>query len=228
MKSGREALIEAARTLLAAQPDREPSTRELYEAAGVAAPTLYHHFGTKDALLDVVVEEAFTDYLHAKRAAPRTGDHLVDFAAGWDLHVEFGVNNPVLYRLMFNGSTVATPAARAAEDVLRNRLAELAEAGLLRTDVEVALNATIAAAMGCVFQLHRTGGSPDDALARTLRDALLAELMGRRDADGPRGAAVALISWLGTAPTTFTDPEIALLRQWLREISTISSKGTNA
>src|ERR1039458_1877956 len=70
MESGKRRLMEAARSLLAEHPEREPSTRELYEAAGVTPPTLYHHFGTKDGLLEAVVEEAFSSYLERKRGVP--------------------------------------------------------------------------------------------------------------------------------------------------------------
>ena len=73
MDSGRRRLIDAGLALLTEQADREPSTRELYEAAGVAAPTLYHHFGTKEGLLEAVVTEAFSDYLERKRAVPDSG-----------------------------------------------------------------------------------------------------------------------------------------------------------
>ena len=153
--------LDAARSLLAEHPEREPSTRELYEAAGVAAPTLYHHFGTKDGLLEAVVEEAFSSYLERKRGVPRTGDLLTDFAAGWDMHVGFGVDNPVLYALMYGRvEGRRSQAAQTAEAELRRGLEQLADAGLPRLGVDEAIAVTTAMAIGYVTQLTRGGGLP--------------------------------------------------------------------
>jgi AcrR family transcriptional regulator len=215
--------MEAARSLLAAHPDREPSTRDLYEAAGVAPPTLYHHFGTKDGLLEAVVEEAFSAYLERKRAVPQTGDLLADFAAGWDMHIGFGVENPVLYSLMYGGQLMnggqqgrRSQSARTAEAELRRGLERLAAAGLLRIGVDEALAVTTAMAIGCVTQLIHGGGSATGPLARTIRAALLSELTGQSaDRDGAAQAARLLLSRLGSAPGLFTPAEEALLRQWL-------------
>src|SRR5690606_35602972 len=132
MRSGRENLLAAARTLLAERPDHEPTTRELYEAAGVSAPTLYHHFGDKDGLVEAAVDEAFAAYLERKRAVPSTGDLVADFEAGWDMHVTFGVENPALYAVMFGRTSGRRArAARVAEEELRASLVRLDDAGLL-------------------------------------------------------------------------------------------------
>jgi AcrR family transcriptional regulator len=145
MESGKRRLMEATRSLLAEHPEREPSTRQLYEAAGVAPPTLYHHFGTKDGLLEAVVEEAFSSYLERKRGVPVTGDLLIDFAAGWDMHIGFGVDNPVLYALMYGREEGRqSRAAQTAEAELRRGLEQLASAGLLRIGVDEATAVTTA------------------------------------------------------------------------------------
>src|SRR6202012_4358989 len=99
--------------------------------------TLYHHFGTKDGLLEAVAEEAFAAYLERKRGAPRTGDLLADFAAGWDMHIGFGVENPVLYALIYGREEGRrSRAAQVAEAELRRGLEQLASAGLLRIGVD--------------------------------------------------------------------------------------------
>lgn len=213
--------MDAASMLLAQHPDREPSTRELYEAAGVAAPTLYHHFGTKEGLLEAVVENAFTAYLQRKHEVPRTGDLLVDFAAGWDMHVEFGVENPVLYRLMYTRPDAQrSSAAMIAETELRLALEQLADAQLLRIDLDTALAVTTAMAMGCVMQLNQTGGSATGATARSIRTALIAELTGHALEDiDPGQAARLLLARLGSAGGLFTPAEEALLHQWLRSLA---------
>jgi AcrR family transcriptional regulator len=221
MSSGRDRLMEAARSLLAEHPEREPSTRELYEAAGVAPPTLYHHFGTKDGLLEAVVDEAFSAYLERKRGVPRTGDLLLDFAAGWDMHVGFGVENPVLYTLMYRREQGRhSRAAQTAEAELRRGLEQLAEAGLLRMDVDEAMAVTTAMAIGCVTQLIHTGGSATGPVARSMRAALMSELTGHSpERNAPDLAARLLLARLGSVPELFTPAEEALLRQWLHALA---------
>jgi AcrR family transcriptional regulator len=221
MRSGRESLLDAARTLLAEHPDREPTNRELYEAAGVAAPTLYHHFGDKGGLIEAVVEEAFTAYLEQKRALPRTGDLMVDFGVGWDMHIGFGVANPVLYTVMYGRADgQRSRAAQTAAAELRRGLEHLADAGLLLMDVDEALAVTTAMAIGCVLQLSHSGGSATGPLARAMRSALLAQLTGvqpeRDDADQ---AVRSLLVRLNSGTGLFTTAEEALLRQWLRTLA---------
>jgi AcrR family transcriptional regulator len=220
MTSGRSRLVEAARSLLAEHPEREPSTRELYEVAGVAPPTLYHHFGTKAGLLEAVVEEAFSAYLERKRGVPRTGDLLTDFAAGWDMHIGFGVENPVLYALMHGREEGQRPrAAQTAEAELRRGLERLADAGLLRIGVDEAVAVTTAMAIGCVTQLIHDGGSATGPVARSMRAALMSELTGHSpERDDAGHAARLLLARLGSVSGLFTPAEEALLRQWLHTL----------
>jgi AcrR family transcriptional regulator len=213
--------LEAARSLLAEHPGREPSTRELYEAAGVAPPTLYHHFGTKGGLLEAVVDEAFSSYLERKRGVPRTGDLLIDFAAGWDMHIGLGVENPVLYALMYGRPEGRhSRAAQTAEAQLRLGLEQLADAGLLRIGVDKAMAVTTAMAMGCVTQLMHGGGSATGSVARSMRAALMSELTGHSPERGYAGqAARLLLARLGSASGLLTPAEEALLRQWLHALA---------
>jgi AcrR family transcriptional regulator len=219
MTSGRDRLLTAAAELLTADPTQEPSTRELYDAAGVAAPTLYHHFGTKEGLLDAVVEHAFQDYLDRKNGMRRTGDLVADFAAGWDLHVAFGLANPVLYGLMYAPSRT-TAAARTADGLLRSGLQRMHDAGLLRLDVDTAATMTTSMAIGCVTQLNRQGRSADDPAALKIRDCLIGELTGRpMTPTSPAQAARLLLGQLTERSDAFTPAESALLGQWLLVIA---------
>jgi AcrR family transcriptional regulator len=219
MISGRTRLLQAASKLLAERPSHEPSTRELYEAAGVAAPTLYHHFGTKEGLLDAVVEQAFVGYLERKQSMLRTGDLVADFRAGWDLHVEFGLANPVLYALMYSPGRTSTAVA-TADTHLRAALQRMSDAGLLRVDIDTAATTTTAMAIGCVTQLNREHSSVDSPAAQAIRTALLAQLTGQPSTNTtPEHAARALLLALPNRDEQFTPAESALLTQWLRAIA---------
>ncbi|WP_344789729.1 TetR/AcrR family transcriptional regulator [Gryllotalpicola daejeonensis] len=221
MPSGRDRLLTAARSLLSAQPDREPSTREIYTAAGVGAPTLYHHFGDKDGLLDAAIEDAFGDYLSRKRMVPQTGDLLADFAAGWDMHVRFGVENPALYRLMYSANDGRrSSSAETAEKALREGLERLAAAGILTVSIDEAVAMTTATAIGCVTELVRTSQPAEAPVAHRMRDTLIAELSGGGDqVDDAAKAARTLLSRMPEVEQVMTSPEAALLGQWLRTLA---------
>lgn len=224
MTSGRTRLLDAATHLLSIRPAEVPSTRELYEAAGVAAPTLYHHFGTKEGLLDVVVEQAFAEYLHRKEAMLRTGELVADFRAGWDLHVEFGIANPALYALMYAPGRCSA-AAETADQHLQAALTRMHDVGLLRIDVATAASVTTATAIGCVTQMNRQHRPITDPAVKAIRDALIEQLTGQPPTKiPPEQAARALLRDLPNRAPQFTPAETALLAQWLRGIADEAAK----
>ena len=213
----RQRLIDAAVTLLGEHPQREPTTRELCALAGVTAPSLYHHFGDKDGLLAQVLEEAFAAYLDRKRASGRTGDLVDDFAAGWDMHLRFGLANPLLYSAMFaSAGPRGQRATQLAADELRRELESLDRAGLLRLPVDTAASVTLAASVGCVLQLVRDGGTVDGPVSRELRDSLLHQLFGTTTSGDRRGGtAQDLLADLAASDSTLGAEESALMRKWL-------------
>jgi hypothetical protein len=163
----------------------------------------------------------FSSYLERKRGVPVTGDLLIDFAAGWDMHIGFGVDNPVLYALMYGREEGRqSRAAQTAEAELRRGLEQLASAGLLRIGVDEATAVTTAMAIGCVTQLVHGGGSATGPLARSMRAALMSELTGYSPErnDGEQAARL-LLARLGSVPGLFTPAEEGLLRQWLRTLT---------
>src|SRR2546428_13217209 len=94
----RDRLLLAAAQLLHEAGGKEVSTRAICERAGVQAPTLYHHFGSKQGLLDAVVNYGFTQYVQA----PSPGGDPVDrIREGWDRHVEYGLAHPAFYVLLY-------------------------------------------------------------------------------------------------------------------------------
>ena len=62
----RDRLLLAAAQLLDEAAGGPVSTRQITQRAGVRAPTLYHHFGSKQALLDEVVSHGFKEFLEVK------------------------------------------------------------------------------------------------------------------------------------------------------------------
>ncbi len=128
----RRAILDAAEELLAAGGEEGLSIRELCARAGVTPPTIYHHFGEKAALVDRVVDERFADFDRAVagRAAPT--DPVEALRWGFDRYVEYGVEHPRHYRLMFETRHERpTPSGRRAYDGLRRSVAAIGAAGRL-------------------------------------------------------------------------------------------------
>lgn len=218
----RDRILRAAAKLLT-EADGEPiSTRAVCTAAGVGAPTLYHHFGDKRGLLDAVAAYGFERYLASKRAQRSTGDPVDDLRRGWDLHVEYGRTNPAFYTLMY-GTSRQPPIAREAEAILLGLVGAVARAGRLRVPVETAARMINAAGVGVTLAI--IAGAEDGELSVRTREAILGAITlapdGREDsAASPASRAVALRAAVAAEPPPhLTAAEAALLNEWLDRIA---------
>jgi len=191
----RQVLIDAAAEVIARHGVEAASTREIYLRAGVKAPTLYHHFGDKQGLLDAVVTDAFERYLAQKRALRATGDPAADLRQGWDVHVAFARANPSVYRLMWPaGHADLPPAAAESARALREGFAALAGRGQLRAGVTPrdAARALSAALSGVTAAITRDPDDPGNArLSATVRDAVIDALVAPSATRSPRSQAEA-------------------------------------
>jgi AcrR family transcriptional regulator len=231
----RSRIIETAAGLLAQSADVDVSTRAICDAAGVTAPTLYHHFGDKDGLLAAVVDFGWAAFLETKLAvAAVVHDHVADdIRAGWDNHLEFARENPSFYKLMWSPAVAASSSAvREAYQMLYDRLQLGAGRGQLRMSAEAAsrmvLSATTGAALSLISQPDLYG---DGTFATQLREAVIAWITvppgTRSPAHDPEreaepaiaSAAVTLSSRLTAEDTPLTGPEMALMQQWLTTLA---------
>lgn len=231
----RSRIIETAAGLLAQSADVDVSTRAICDAAGVTAPTLYHHFGDKDGLLAAVVDFGWAAFLETKLAvAAVVHDHVADdIRAGWDNHLEFARENPSFYKLMWSPAVAASSSAvREAYQMLYDRLELGAGRGQLRLSAEAAsrivLSATTGAALSLISQPDLYG---DGTFATQLREAVIAWVTvpqgtpssthdPEREAEPTiASAAATLSSRLTTGDTPLTGPEMALMQQWLTTLA---------
>src|SRR4051794_40170024 len=82
--------------------EEDVSIRAVAERVGVTPPSIYLHFADKDALLDAVVVDAFTDLHEAvDKAAADATDVVAALAAQGRAYVAFARSRPEHYRLMF-------------------------------------------------------------------------------------------------------------------------------
>jgi AcrR family transcriptional regulator len=230
----RTKMLRAAERLLNASPDRDITTREVCEAAGVGQPVLYRQFGDKTGLLRALVDYGFERYLATKRAAAPSPDPVEDLRRGWDTHVAFALEHPALYRLMYSPSFERVPdAAGEAMAILRDVLTRCAQAGLLAVDVDLAaqmiMSANVGVALSLVTQPDRYA-HPD--LSRRVRDAVHRDLLSDGAiAAAPAGAGrlAAVANQLAALVTTqddvpLTAAERALLVQWLGTLAAANAR----
>ena len=232
-------ILETAAGLLAQSADADISTRAICDAAGVTAPTLYHHFGDKDGLLTAVVDFGWAAFLETKRAVAATvHDHVADdVRAGWDNHLQFARENPSFYKLMWSPAVATSSrAVREAYQMLHDRLELGAGRGQLRMSVEAAsrivLSATTGAALSLISQPDLYG---DGTFATQLREAVIAWITVPQDAAAEThqperagelttaSAAATLSSRLAAEDTPLSGPEVALMQQWLTTLADAAS-----
>jgi AcrR family transcriptional regulator len=161
-------------------PGEDFSLRAVCDAVGVKMPTLYHFFGSKQGLIDAVIEHGFDLYLGQKSSMESSGDPIQDIRAGWDAHVAFGLNNPGFYTLMYGKVRPGySPEAQSRpSEILRALTArgsrtghgfvvppEQAAAHILVTNIGVTLRQIILAA-------------PDPALSQTVREGAISAITG--------------------------------------------------
>jgi len=185
----RQTILAAAEELLARG---DLSIRQLCTRAGVTPPTIYHHFGDKDALIARVIDDCFAvfDQALANRRPPTEPVEALRWA--FDRYVEYGLAHPAHYRLMFQrcNARPATPAGLASYDRLRRMVAAIADAGRLKDGVEEATLACWCAAHGVTSLLVGGYFPADDPAVALLRDGLITQLTtapGDRRARRPRG-----------------------------------------
>jgi AcrR family transcriptional regulator len=173
-----EVLLRAAEALLEREGPDGVTTRAVCDAANVGAPTLYHHFGDKNGLLDAVVAKGLEAFLKRKRASPETSDALKDLISGWESFIEFALGRPQLYRLMVQRVGDNPKILAAAMATTDARLTRLADEGRLVTDVEFARRSLLALSNG-VTALWAQGASKAEveAVGRFLLDAALSALV---------------------------------------------------
>ena len=157
----RDELIAAAGRLLAAGADVDTvSLRGVAREAGVAAPSVYLHFASKNALLHAVIEEHFVALRRAIERGSQTGsDAPSRFLAGCLAYCRYAVEHPGSYRILFHmprrdlmGSGFAGSEGAAAFQTLVESVAACIAAGVARagdpfriaTDIWSALHGVVA------------------------------------------------------------------------------------
>jgi AcrR family transcriptional regulator len=98
----RAKILESAAHLMVADGYDAFSMRKVGERAGFTATTIYRYFKDRDELVFTVADEAFREFGRRLEAAAATEtDPMAQIQAIGRAYVQFGIERPVHYRLMF-------------------------------------------------------------------------------------------------------------------------------
>lgn len=99
----REALLDAAETLLAALGPDAVSVRSVADKAGVSTRAVYSVFGSKPGLMGALAGRGFHRLADLVNGLPFTGDPLADLAAAGPCAFRvFALERPHLFRITFD------------------------------------------------------------------------------------------------------------------------------
>lgn len=236
-RAARRQVLKVAARLLEEGGSEAVSTRAVAAAAGVTAPALYRMFDDKDGLLAELAAYGFEMYLSEKQEAlaQAPDDPVANLYRGWDLHVDFGVQHPAFYMLMYGTVQPGQrpPAADEAHALLVRLLHRAAEAGRLRVPVDQATRVIHAATTGVTLALIGEKPSKRDlTTSARLRDTVIGSVT--TDPPASTGSdlashALALDAALENAPAAeppaagskvpLRATETALLREWLQQLA---------
>jgi AcrR family transcriptional regulator len=97
----RAEILEAAQMLIRAHGVAGLSLRDLGQRVGMRAQSLYSYFDGKHAIYDALFGQGCREYLELRRGAPRTDDARADFCASCRQFVDFCLEDPARYQLLF-------------------------------------------------------------------------------------------------------------------------------
>jgi AcrR family transcriptional regulator len=140
-EEARRAILDASEALLAEDGYELFSMRRLAARSGYTAPTVYHYFEDKPALIDALLEERCRKLVRQLRRVEQSPDPIENARRLCAAFVRFGRRNPTHYQLLSaprEQGWIPPPAAEQARVLLQEPFVELAEQGrLLVADVEL-------------------------------------------------------------------------------------------
>lgn len=216
----RSRLLHAAADLIAASPGEDFSLRAVCERVGVKMPTLYHFFGSKQGLVDAVIERGFDLYMEQKDAHTPSGDPIRDIREGWDAHVAFGLANPGFYTLMYGKVRPGhSPESQSRpSEVLRalTRQAEI-EGRLVVPHPQAAAHILVANIGVTLRQIVLAAEDRDLSVA--VREGAIAAITGTASGGGGNDMSTrALLEHAASNPEILGPAETRLLVSWLHRL----------
>jgi AcrR family transcriptional regulator len=132
----RQEILEAAWSLARDRGLTGWSLREVAQAVGMRAPSLYVYFENKDAIYDAMFAQGYAELLSRLEATALTDDPAQDLRRGAHLFFDFCVEDPARQQLMFlrviPGFVPSPQAYELAQRALEELRGVLADAGMAK------------------------------------------------------------------------------------------------
>jgi AcrR family transcriptional regulator len=203
----RAKILDAARELFVAQGVEAVSMRKVADKIGYTATTLYNHFEDKDALLRALCDADFGAFHESFREIGEIVDPIARLRRLAEAYIQFALQNPSQYRLMFMTPRVPRKPdcpyeierGNPEEDTyafVRATAAEALAAGLFREDFEDPdlLSQVFWSGVHGVAALHLIMGNdtwvqwrPVEEVARTAVELMIRGLVRSRRDRGQNG-----------------------------------------
>jgi AcrR family transcriptional regulator len=180
-------ILEATQAILLREGVEGLSIRRVSEGCGYSAPTIYHHFGDKQGLVDALLEERFRVAYEVMSAIPGSGDPARHLRAMARAFISFARENPGHYRLLMEPGLRGAdpiPSADAARALVREDLEELSRRGNLATsDIDAAYHVLWAMLHGLIWlQITRDPEAMPSGVDELTFEVVEAGLLLRNDA----------------------------------------------
>ena len=125
-ESRRQALLQAAAALFAAEGFNRVSLEDLGAAAGVSGPAVYRHFAGKQAVLGAMLLSVSQDLLDGGRAVVAGAGTAETALAGLvEFHVDFALSHPDVIRVQDQDFSNLTDEDQAEVRTLQRNYVEL-------------------------------------------------------------------------------------------------------
>lgn len=172
------AIFQAAAALLDAHGPVGLTTRAVCAAAGITAPTLYHHFGGKDSLAMALVRHGRAEFMSRRRAPKASDDLMKQLRTHWDDAVDFTFKRPHLYALLYEQAQRHPELLVETFADMKALVQRLVDTGHFKASVEDAARAILAAFNGVLSLRQWSTTTPREVAATSdlIFNALMTEL----------------------------------------------------
>jgi AcrR family transcriptional regulator len=220
----RERIVRAAAELLAHGGRAAVTTRAVASRVGVSPPAIFRLFGEKNGLLAAVAEYGYARFAAAKSPLRPTDDPVADLRAAWSLTVEFGLENPELFLLIYSEphSETTMAAMRGGAQRMHTRIQRVAADGRLRVAEPLAAAILQATARGAVLTwLDQPEDQRDPAFIAAIREATISAVTTETASLPEPGRAQAARTLKANLPgqTCLSPAEHHLLADWLDRLA---------
>jgi AcrR family transcriptional regulator len=187
--SRRGEILEAAKRLFIEEGFANATMRRIAGEVGVSPTALYLHFADKEAILQAIADDYFSELLvKLQETRALEGPPLTRLRAGLRAYLEFGLERVDEYRLTFQSRVIraATPicaendVAEMSFQVLEHTVEDLVAAGVFRAGDTVTIAETIWCCLhgltSALIDLTDRVATPHDALIESVIDTVVTGL----------------------------------------------------